>query len=206
MGRLVIGLFIMVVAMFFFLAEGPRMIKTLMHLSPLDDRYERELLADFANVSRAVVVATLLSAVVQGLLAGVGYYLAGFQSVVLMMMVTGLLAMIPFVGTPAVWAPAALWLYFVEERVGAAVLLAIYGLTVISSVDNLIKPWVLHGRSRLHPLLALLSVLGGVNALGPIGIVVGPMIVAFLQTLLNILHRELVQFDQDGRHLSPRSS
>jgi len=70
---------------------------------------------------------------------------------------------------------------------------------VVSSIDNLIKPLVLHGKSRLHPLLALLSVLGGVNALGPIGILVGPMTVAFLQTLLNILHRELSQFDSDSQ-------
>ena len=58
--------------------------------------------------------------------------------------------------------------------------------------DNVIKPLVLHGQSNMHPLLALLSVIGGVQALGPIGILVGPMIVAFLQALLNILHTELV--------------
>ncbi|MHB8970021.1 MAG: AI-2E family transporter [Pirellulaceae bacterium] len=198
-GKVVIGLIITIVAVFFFLAEGPKMVATIMRLSPLDDRYEHELLADFSNVSRAVVVATLLSALVQGLLGGVGYSLAGFHSIVLMTMLTGMLAMIPFVGAAAVWFPASLWLYFIEERSGAAVLLAIYGFAVVSSIDNLIKPLVLHGRSRLHPLLALLSVLGGVNALGPIGILVGPMLVAFLQTLLNILHRELLQFDLESR-------
>ncbi len=199
-GRLIVGLVIMVVAMFFFLSDGPGMIDTLMRLSPLDDRYEHELLADFANVSRAVVVATLVSAAVQGLLAGIGYYLAGFQSVVLLMLLTGLLAMVPFVGAAAVWAPAVVWLYFIDERAGAAIMLAIYGAAVVSSIDNVIKPLVLHGKSRLHPLLALLSVLGGVNALGPIGILVGPMTVAFLQTLLNILHRELSQFDRERRN------
>jgi predicted PurR-regulated permease PerM len=110
--------------------------------------------------------------------------------------------MIPFVGAAAVWAPAALWLYFIDERTGAAIGLAVYGLAVVSSVDNLIKPFVLHGASRLHPLLALLSILGGVSALGAIGIIVGPMIVSFLQTLLNILHRELLHFDRE----SPDSS
>ncbi len=97
-GKVVIGLIITIVAAFFFLAEGPKMVATLMRLSPLDDRYEHELLADFTNVSRAVVVATLLSALVQGLLGGIGYSLAGFHSVMLMTMLTGLLAMIPFVG------------------------------------------------------------------------------------------------------------
>jgi predicted PurR-regulated permease PerM len=119
--------------------------------------------------------------------------------VLLLMMFTGALALIPFVGATAVWLPASLWLYFVDQRATAAVLLAIYGIAVVSSVDNLIKPLVLHGKSRLHPLLALLSVLGGVNALGPSGILVGPMIVAFLQTSLNILHRELLQFDLERR-------
>jgi len=196
-GRFVVGMIIMVVSMFFFLVDGPSMVTTIMRLSPLDDRYEKELLADFENVSRAVVVATLLSAFVQAILGGIGYFAAGFESVILMMLLTGLLAMIPFVGAAAVWVPACLWLYFMDERVLAAVVLAIYGTAVISAVDNVIKPIVLHGRSRLHPLLALLSVLGGVNALGPIGILVGPMVVAFLQTLLNILHRELVQFDSE---------
>ena len=70
-------------------------------------------------------------------------------------------------------------------------LLAIFGTAVVSTVDNIVKPVVLHGRSNLHPLLALLSVLGGIQVLGPIGIFVGPMVVAFLQTLLNLLHDEL---------------
>ena len=114
-------------------------------------------------------------------------------------LLTAVLALIPFVGAAAVWAPVSLWLLYQQEYT-AAVLLIVYGVGVISLADNVIKPWVLHGQSNLHPLLALLSVLGGVQALGPIGILVGPMVVVFLQTLLNILHRELT----DGADESPR--
>lgn len=124
------------------------------------------------------------------MLAGLGLWLAGFSSVFLMMVAAMLLSMVPFVGPPAVWVPAVLWLYFYEGRTGAAIALAIYGAVIISTVDNIIKPAVLHGRSNLHPLLALLSVLGGVQAMGPIGIFIGPMAVAFLQTLLNLVHDE----------------
>ena len=152
----------------------------------------------YAAVGRAiqrryptVVVATLLSAVIQGLLAGIGFYLAGFMSVFLLSVLAMLMAMVPFVGPPAVWRPACLWLFFYEGRTPAAVALGIFGIIVISTVDNIVKPLVLHGRSNLHPLLALLSVLGGMHALGVIGIFVGPMVVAFLQTLLNMLHNEL---------------
>ncbi|HEX3869938.1 MAG TPA: AI-2E family transporter, partial [Pirellulales bacterium] len=78
-----------------------------------------------------------------------------------------------------------------DGRPQAAAALAAYGIVLGIIGDNLIKPWVLHGRSNLHPLLGLLSVLGGVQALGPIGIVVGPMAVAILQTLLIMVRTEL---------------
>jgi predicted PurR-regulated permease PerM len=189
---------ITILAVYFFLADGPRMVQTVMRLSPLDDRYEQELLDEFVSVSRAVVLATMLSAAAQGLLAGAGYWLAGLDAVFLLTVLTAVLAFVPFVGAFAVWGPVCVWLCFVEERPIAAIVFVVYGAAVISMADNVIKPYVLHGRSRLHPLLALLSVLGGVKALGPIGILVGPLIVAFLQTLLNILHRELTHFDREA--------
>jgi predicted PurR-regulated permease PerM len=194
-GQMILGGFVMVMSIYFFLLDGPNIAETIMRLSPLDDRYERELMDEFDQISRAVVLATLLSAVVQGVLAGFGYWLAGLPSVFLLTLLTMVMALVPFVGGAAVWLPACLWLYVYEERTWPAILLAIYGAAIVSTADNVIKPWVLQGRSKLHPLLALLSVLGGVQALGPIGILVGPMIVVFLQTLLDILRKELTAAD-----------
>lgn len=187
---LLVGIAVMIIALYYFLADGPAMIQSLMRLSPLDDRYEEQLLREFATVSRAVVLATLLSALAQGLLAGIGYFFAGVGSVALLTMLTMLFALIPFIGGAAVWVPCCLWL-FLEGRTTAAILLTIYCAVVVSMADNVIKPLVLQGQSNLHPLLALLSVLGGVKALGPIGIVVGPMVVAFLQALLKMLQVEI---------------
>jgi predicted PurR-regulated permease PerM len=191
LAQTLLGLVIMIVSVYFFFVDGPMIIAALTRLSPLDDRYERELLDEFDRVSRAVVLATLLSAVVQGVLAGIGFWVAGVNAVFLLTLLTMLCALVPFVGAAAVWISVCLWLVFFEDRWLAAILLAVYGTAIISTADNVVKPMVLHGRSNLHPLLALLSILGGVQALGPIGILIGPMIVAFLQTLLNILSREL---------------
>ncbi|MGE0757566.1 MAG: AI-2E family transporter [Pirellulaceae bacterium] len=191
-----LGMGVMILAVYFFLTDGPAIIESLMRMSPLEDRHERELLEEFDRISRAVVVATLLSAVVQGLLAGVGFWATGLQSVFLLTLTTIVFALIPFVGAATVWVPACMWLYFYEGRLFAAIGLAIYGATIVSMADNVIKPLVLHGQSNLHPLFALLSVLGGVNAVGPIGILVGPMIVVLLQTLLNILQNELQALDR----------
>ncbi len=190
-GSLVIGTAIMLISLYFFLLDGPAMVESFKGLSPLEDEHEQELVAEFGRVSRAVVVATLLSALIQGLLAGVGFYFVGLESIFLLTLLSAVLAMVPFVGAAAVWIPCSLYLYFFTNNLPAAIGLAIYGVAVISMADNFIKPYILHGETNLHPLLALLSVIGGVAALGPIGILIGPMVVVFLQTLLKILQREL---------------
>ncbi len=189
--QLVVGTVVLVIAVFFFLLDGSKMIRTLMRLSPMDDTYEHQLLIEFDRTSRAVVLASVASAVVQGILATMGYLAAGFDQVVLLFLITTMLALVPFLGAASVWVPCVIWLAVVEDRLLAAALLGIWGAAVVSSIDNVIKVYVLQGRSQLHPLFALLSVLGGVTVFGPIGILVGPMIVVFLQTLLEILNHEL---------------
>lgn len=196
--RLIIGCAILIVCVFFFLYDGPHMVRTMMALIPLDDRYEAELLMEFDRVSRAVVLATIFSAITQGAVAGIGYYVAGLPSLALLIMLTTMFAMIPFVGPAIVWVPACFYLAFYDNNIWAAVGLALWGVLVVGTVDNFVKAGVLHGQSQLHPLLALLSVLGGVQALGPVGIVVGPMAVVLLQTSLSILQREMVHLEDHG--------
>ncbi|RMF45281.1 MAG: AI-2E family transporter [Planctomycetota bacterium] len=194
--RSAVGFVVMILAAFFFFYDGPAMLQAAMKMNPLDDEYERELLAEFDRISRAVVLATVLSAISQGLVAGVGYYFAGLDYWLLLMMLTGLFAMVPFVGPAIVWVPVALYVGLYEGNMTAAIGLAVWGTLAVGSIDNVVKIYALQGQSRLHPLLALLSVLGGIQALGPIGIVIGPMAVALLQTLLSILQRELLHFDE----------
>jgi predicted PurR-regulated permease PerM len=192
--RFAIASSILLLSLYFFLYDGPGIVRTLMELSPLDDKYELELLAEFDRISRAIVLATVLSAILQGLVAGIGYYVAGMPSLVLLTALTATCALVPFVGPAIVWAPVCVYLLIYEENPMAAGLLALWGLFVVGTVDNLVKVFVLHGQSQLHPLLALLSVLGGIQSLGPIGILVGPMVVVLLQTLLGILRTELTNF------------
>jgi len=189
--KLLIGLIVMTVSLFYFLADGRRMLEAVMRLVPLDVRYQWQLLREFEEVSRAVVSSTLLAAIVQAVLAGFGFSFAGLGNVFLLTLLTFFGALVPFVGAAAVWGTASLYLLFFVKNTWAAAGLALWGLCVVSTVDNIIKPIVLHGQSKLHPLLALLSVLGGVGALGPIGIFVGPIAVAFLQAALSMLQLEI---------------
>jgi len=198
-GALALGLFVMTVALYYFLADGKAMIGAILQFSPLDDAHEDALLAQFEQISRAVVVATVATAVVQGLLGGVGYWAAGLKNYFLLTMVTMVASMIPFIGASLVWGAAAVYLALTGHPY-EAIGLSVYGFVIVSTVDNFVKPAILHGQSNLHPLLALLSVLGGVTALGPIGLFVGPMAVAFLQALLKIMHSELASLNRDMAH------
>lgn len=197
LAKLVLGLFVMVISLYYFLADGPAMVAAVMSISPLENRYGQQMLAEFEKISRAVVMAIVVAAVVQGALATIGYWVAGLNSLFLLCVLTTLLAMIPFVGAASVWIPCSLYLAF-SGRPVAGIVLALYGLLVVSMIDNVIKPMVLHGQSKLHPLLALLSIIGGVQALGPIGIFVGPMVVSFLQAVLNMFHAELRALGSEG--------
>ena len=190
-----IGLLVLVIAIYFFLLDGAGMIRTLMRLSPLDDNYEARLLLEFDRTSRAVVLASVSSALAQGVLAAIAFWFLGFNSVIFLFLITSLMALVPFLGAASVWLPCVVYLGAVEQRWVAAFLLLIYGAGIVSSIDNVIKMYVLHGRSTMHPLFALLSVLGGVQVFGPIGILVGPMVVVFMQTLLEILNHELAERD-----------
>ena len=200
-----VGLVVLLIAVYFFLLDGNRMTRTMMRLSPLDDEYEAELIDKFDRTSRAVVVASLASAVVQGVLATIGFWVAGVDGLFILFIATTVLALVPFLGAAAVWLPTAIYLAAAEQRFVAAIILAIYGAGVVSSVDNVIKVYVLQGRSAIHPLLALLSVLGGLAVFGPVGILVGPMVVVFLQTLLELLHKELTEGERSRRRTSSQT-
>jgi predicted PurR-regulated permease PerM len=196
LGQMLLGLLVMILAVYYFFADGSAMVEAILRLTPLERHRTQELLDQFDSVTRAVVAAMLLTAFSQAVLVGLGFYVAGVGSVFLLSVFTSLLALVPFVGSAIVWGPVCFWLYAVQGRGTAALGLLIYCLVTVTVIDNIVKPAVLHGRSNLHPLLALLSVLGGIQALGPIGIFVGPMAVAFLQTLLNMVHTELNSMKQ----------
>ena len=198
LGGWAINTLVTVLALYYFLADGPELTASAMRLIPLDDRYQRELVNKFVETSRAVTSASLLAAIVQGLLIGIGIYFTGLPGLFLLVMLTIFTSFIPMVGSAIVWVSCAGWLYF-SGRPGAAILFAAWSGTVAVVCDNLLKSLVLHGQAKLHPLLALLSVLGGVQMLGLLGIFVGPMVVAFLQAGLKMLNVELHMIRQgDG--------
>jgi predicted PurR-regulated permease PerM len=134
-----------------------------------------------AETVRAVMYGTLLTALAQGVLAMTGYWVAGLRAPVLLGALSALLALTP-VGTAFVYVPASVWL-LLEGRMAAGLLLLGWGMFVVSLADNLIRSCFLTGALQLPFLLGFFGVLGGVLAFGPIGLFVGPIVVAMLLAL-----------------------
>ncbi|SFI25731.1 AI-2E family transporter [Planctomicrobium piriforme] len=184
--ELVVGLVITCLALFYFLADGPALLVTLRRLSPLESQDEEILIADFANVCRGVVLSTLVCSFFQAVAAGIGFAIVGVERVWLLSVLTMFTSMIPFVGAAAVWGVVAVGLLMAGHG-WAALFLVIYGSTVVSSTDNLLRAYVLRDSAKLHPLVALLSVLGAVQIVGLWGIVLGPIVASFFYAVLKIL-------------------
>ncbi|RZU38381.1 putative PurR-regulated permease PerM [Fluviicoccus keumensis] len=167
------------VTLFFFYRDGEVLMAQIRTaLQHLIGRRTNGYVQAAADMTRAVVIGIVLTALAQGFLAGVGYAVAGMDSPVFLAAITTLIALIPF-GTPFAWGSVAIWL-FAQGDVAAALGLAAWGTFVISWVDNIIRPFVISGKTHIPFLLVMFGVLGGLNAFGMVGLFLGPVILAVL--------------------------
>ncbi|MCA9116124.1 MAG: AI-2E family transporter [Planctomycetaceae bacterium] len=184
--RFVVALAVMGLALYYFLAEGQQMVESVHEMSPLADEDERTLFVEFERICRGVVLATVVTALFQATMAGIGFALAGVGHVWLLAGLTMFTAMIPFLGAGSIWVTVSLWLLWNGET-GRAVFLIVYGSLLVSSLDNLIRAKVIEGSANLHPLLGVISMLGALRLIGLWGVFVGPMVAAFFYAVLRIL-------------------
>jgi predicted PurR-regulated permease PerM len=140
-------------------------------------------------VTRALVYGTGVTALVQGALVGMGFAFVGLPSPVVFGVIAALAALIPLLGTPVVWVPAVIVLA-AQDRWGAALFMVIWGAIVVT-IDNFLRPWLVSGRARIEPLTVFIGVLGGVSAFGPVGVFLGPLVLA--------LAIALVRFSLEGQ-------
>ncbi|HZP37836.1 MAG TPA: AI-2E family transporter [Methylomirabilota bacterium] len=178
-----VGLAITLFLLFFFLRDGGQMVATTARLIPLRLERRDELIEHIGAVIRAVVFGSLLTALVQGLLVGIGFQLVGLPSSVVFGAVAAVASLIPMVGTALVWVPAVIVL-FLQGHWVAALVLAGWSVAVVSSADNVVRPLFISGRAQISTLPVFLGLLGGVSAFGPIGLVLGPVVLALTLALL----------------------
>lgn len=181
-------IFLIVIAMFFFFRDGPKLREFAVRWSPLADSYDESIIARVEQAVATVMKETVATASVQGLLVGIGFAFFGVPNPVLWGTVAAVMAVIPVLGTGFVTVPAIVWLLYTGHFV-SGMLLAAWAFIIVGLVDNVMKPYLMTSGVGVHPFLVLLSIFGGLAYFGPIGFLAGPIILSFFFTLLDIYPR-----------------
>jgi predicted PurR-regulated permease PerM len=185
------SLFVTLFAMFFVLRDGPRLGALIRRVLPFAEAERERLIAETQDMVVASVGAGLAVAAVQGLVGGITFWAFGVAAPVAWGAAMAICSLIPVVGAFLVWGPLAVWWFLTGEFV-RAIVLTIIGAGVIGSVDNVLRPLILSGRTSVSGLVIFLGLLGGVAAFGFVGLVLGPIVLVTAGTLLDALTRRRV--------------
>jgi predicted PurR-regulated permease PerM len=173
---------VMLFVLFFVLRDGPALARQVVRMLPIEQRRRTLLWQHLSDVTRAVFLGIGLTALAQGALLGVGFWIAGLPSPLVFGVIGVILALIPMVGPALLWVPAAIWLA-IQGHHGYAIFLALWGAVVVSLVDNLLRPLLISGRAEVPTLAVFVGVMGGLAAFGFIGLFVGPIVLGLLVAL-----------------------
>ena len=185
-GGAILSFGLIAVATFLLLRHGETLVATIPDLLPFERTRSEALLLRIRDVVQASMYGVVTIAIIQGVLCGGMFWLLGIPAAALWGLVTVFASMVPFVGTAAVWVPGTVYLL----ATGAwpkAIVLAVWGAAVVSSVDNLLRPRLVAGRVRLSGLAMFVAMLGGLQAFGALGIILGPVLLATAAAILDVL-------------------
>jgi len=188
----ILKLFIMVFVLYFAFRDGSLFYTKFKDLLPFSSKHSDYLMSRFSSVTYAVIYGQLIVAAVQAILSLIGFWLFGVPSPILWGIMTFFAAIIPLLGPPIIWAPAAIIMAAEgiisnnSSTVVRALLLTLWGIFIVGIIDNILKPRIIGRRSDVHPVVILIGVLGGLISIGIIGIIIGPLILSLLMALIDI--------------------
>lgn len=188
-GFLLLKFFILLFAMFYLFKDGHKIMEKIMTLSPLPDRHEVELVRKFKEISLATLYGIFLTSLLQGIIGGVGFFIAGIPNALFWGTAISVFSLVPLFGTATIWGPASIFLLLGGEYFGGIFLL-LWGIFVVGTVDNLLRAYLIGGRAKMNQLLTFLSVFGGIGLFGLIGVIFGPLILMLFFAFLHIYETE----------------
>ena len=194
--NILLDLFLGIVALFYFLRDGKRFTESFMRLSPLQDRHDLVIMARLTAAVNSVIKGQLLIAVIQGALTGIGFWIFGVPNPALWGSIAAVCALVPGVGTSLVLIPGIIAL-LVTGQTWPALGLAIWGGLAVGLIDNMLGPYLVGRGANIHPMWVLFGVLGGISFFGPMGFLLGPMIVSLLFAVFDIYRMVILRSDQE---------
>lgn len=184
-GKFITDTIVFVILVFLITPALPRLRKYLEQLSPLDNTVDETYINRATAMMTSVLRGNVLIAIVQGLLGGIAIWLAGMHFVLTLTLVMTVASLIPLLGTGFVTIPISIIL-FISGKYTAGLIVLLAQIFVISTIDNIIRPYLMSKKASLHPALLLISFFGGIQLFGPLGIIYGPVLMILFVTSLEI--------------------
>ena len=189
LGVLLVHLLVFLITLFYFLREGDKLVAYIRSLLPMSKSYRQELFYKLSNLSYGIIYGIFGAAILQGLLVGIGFSVAGISSAAFWGAIAALFSPVPYIGTMVVWLPAVIILAIGGEWVVALLLLA-WCAFIVGTADNVIKPYIIGSSAHLHPMATLLVLLGGTFVFGLKGLLFGPLVLTVTLAFIHIYSLE----------------
>lgn len=189
----VVSFFVFLLTLFYLLRDGPRIKKFFIDIMPMAERQENRLIHRIVFAVNGVVKGSFLTAVSQGVMATIGFFIFGVPEPIIWGLFTIVAALVPTVGTALSLVPAVIYL-LVTGQAGNAIGLAIWGAVAVGLIDNFLGPRLVGTRTQLHPLLVLLSILGGIQLFGILGFLIGPIVMAIFVALVDMYRTDFKSY------------
>ncbi len=186
----IIMLVLMFFTMFYILKDGSAWKDGLVKFLPLSENNIKDIIISLKSAVNRVVKGSFFIAVIQGVLAWLGFWAFGIPNPALWGVLAGITSLIPNLGTSIVSVPAILFLYFTGLPLHALGLL-LWSLLLVGTIDNLLSPYIISKNTEIPPILTLFGILGGISLMGPVGLLIGPLVISLLYSLVAIYRKEI---------------
>lgn len=181
--NILLNFFILGFVFFFAMRDSDKLMEFAKSVSPLSEAKEKIVVKRFKDMTSAVIYGWIIVGIIQGILAGIGFFLFGINGALVLTILAIFLSIIPFLGPAFVWVPVSIYM-LISGDIQPVIGFVVYNLLIVSLVDNILRSYIISRKTDLSPAIVLVGVIGGIFVFGAVGIVVGPLLLAYLLTLL----------------------
>jgi len=186
---ILLQVFVVMFVFFFSLRDGKKAMNYLRSLSPLSKEIENKFFRQFKDITNSVLLGQVVVGILQGVVAGIGYFIFGVPYALFLTLLTMLVGIIPLIGPWLVWVPVDVYL-LTSGKTGAGLGLLIYGLIIISWLDTIIRPLIVSRRTEINSAIVIIGMIGGLFVFGILGLILGPLILGYVLLVLEIYRKK----------------
>jgi len=186
--KILLQLFIVIFIFFFSLKDGKKGIEYIRSLSPLKKEIQEKFFKQFKNVTYSVLIGQILVGALQGIIAGIGFFIFKVPNPLLLTLLAMFFGIIPLIGPWLVWVPADIYL-FAAGRTGAGLGLLIYGLIISSGIDTLVRSLIVSKKTQINPTIIIIGMIGGLLVFGILGLIIGPLVLAYVLLIIELYRK-----------------